>query len=59
MTKQEWKTHHGFNDEDMEQISIVKEIFNGTILSVTDMPRNANGEVIPFAEQRSSNRYRV
>lgn len=36
MSKLEFQQHHGFCDEDMQRISDVKEIFNGTVTKIGD-----------------------
>ncbi len=36
MSKKQWQEHHGFDDDDMERITNLKEIFNGTITGVFD-----------------------
>jgi hypothetical protein len=38
MTKLEFQKLHGLTDEDMAFICLVKETFNGSIVSIKDVP---------------------
>ena len=51
MNKIEWQKYHGFSDQDIEEICQLKDGSNGTIIEVSEVPRNAQGDRIPFAER--------
>lgn len=55
MDKKAWQEKHVFDDEDMGNICQVKEIFNGTIVSVEELQRDAEGRAVAFAKRYEKN----
>jgi hypothetical protein len=38
MTKKEWQAHYAIDDQDMALISAIIKEFNGSIVSIKDVP---------------------
>ena len=52
MTKAEWQLQYQISDTDMSIITIIKEQFYGTIVQVSKVQTDAQGNIVPFSERR-------
>jgi hypothetical protein len=51
MNKKEWQSHHGFDDQDMAFIELCLKEFEGTIVSIKNIPLDKDGKPVPFIER--------